>query len=76
MRNETLPLTALAKIASGRDHITTAEFAKATSKSRQTLRKNFCHTGECYGIRPVNVGNDLLWPVPAIGILLDGAQNE
>jgi hypothetical protein len=64
----------LAAIAAGRDHITTAEFAKATSKAPQTVRKNFCLTGECYGIRPVKVGNNLLWPVIATATLLsDGS---
>lgn len=48
---------ALAEIAAGRDHITTAEFARATNKAPQTVRKNYCLTGECFGIRPVKVGN-------------------
>lgn len=72
MRNE-IPLPpALAAIAAGRDHITTAEFARATIKAPQTVRKNYCLTGECYGIRPVKVGNNLLWPVASIGALLSG----
>ncbi len=64
--------TALAEIAAGRDHITTAEFARATSKAPQTVRKNYCLSGECFGIRPVKVGNNLLWPVARIGALLSG----
>lgn len=65
-------LDALAHVADGRDHITTAEFAKATGKAPQTVRKNYCLTGECYGIRPVKVGNALLWPVAPTAALLTG----
>jgi hypothetical protein len=63
---------ALAEIASGRDHINTAEFAKATNRASQTIRKNFCLTGECFGIRPLKFGNRLLWPVAEIAELLTG----
>lgn len=63
---------ALAKVAAGRDHVNTAEFARATSKAPQTVRKNYCLTGECFGIRPTKVGNHLLWPVAPIAALLKG----
>ncbi len=68
------PLSALAQIANGRDHITTAEFARATNKAPQTARKNYCMTGQCYGIRPIKVGNSLLWPVVAVRRLLSGTR--
>ena len=67
----TLP-PALAAIAAGRDHIQTAEFARAANRASQTIRKNYCLTGECFGIRPVKFGNRLLWPVAAISDLLNG----
>ncbi len=57
---KTLP-PVLAEIAAGRDHIKTAEFAKALNKAAQTARKNYCLTGEAWGIKPVKVGNSLLW---------------
>jgi hypothetical protein len=63
----------LASVAGGRDHINTAEFARATNKAPQTVRKNYCLTGECYGIRPTKVGNHLLWPVLPIAALLKGS---
>jgi hypothetical protein len=66
----TMP-TALANIAAGRDHIQTAEFARATNRASQTIRKNYCLTGECYGIRPVKFGNRLQWPVAAVAALLN-----
>ena len=65
---------ALAAIAAGRDFIKTAEFAQATNKKPQTIRKNFCLSGECFGIVPVKVGNALLWPVAPTGALLNGGS--
>jgi hypothetical protein len=62
--------SALAEIAAGRDHLTTAEFARAASRAAQTIRKNYCQNGTCFGIRPVKVGNRLLWPVADIAALL------
>jgi hypothetical protein len=62
----------LAAIAAGRDHIQTAEYAHAANRASQTIRKNYCLTGECFGIRPVKFGNRLLWPVADIAALLNG----
>ena len=64
--------TSLAAIAGGRTHLTTAEFARATNKAAQTVRKNYCLQGECYGVRPVKIGNSLNWPVAATAALLNG----
>lgn len=61
---------ALAIIAAGRDHIQTVEFARATNRACQTIRKNHCLTGECFGIRPIKFGNRLQWPVAAVAALL------
>ena len=72
--NTTKP-SALAEIAAGRDHIQTSEFAKATNRASQTIRKNYCLTGECFGIRPVKFGNRLLWPVSDISALLTGSKS-
>jgi hypothetical protein len=60
----------LSEISAGRDHINTCEFATVFDKSRQTIRKNYCIQGHCYGIRPIKVGNALLWPVESIAVLL------
>lgn len=65
-------LPQLLAIANGRDHLTSAEYAIVTRKESQTIRKNYCLKGECFGIRPVKVGNDLLWPVAEIAALLSG----
>lgn len=60
----------LAAVAAGRDHILTDEFARATNRASQTVRKNYCLTGECYGIRPIKFSGRLLWPVAEIAKLL------
>jgi hypothetical protein len=70
MSNNTL--AALTAIAAGRDHLITGEFAKAVNRAGQTIRKNYCLKGECFGIRPVKIGNRLLWPVAQIAALLSG----
>ncbi len=66
-------LSALSAIANGRDHIQTAEFARAANRASQTIRKNYCLQGECFGIRPIKIGNRLLWPVAEIFKLLSGS---
>lgn len=63
-------LPALTQIAQGRDHINTAEFGRAISRSGQTIRKNLCLEGEAYGVRPVKIRGRLLWPVAAIAAIL------
>ena len=68
------PPTALSLIASGRDHVQTSEFARAVNRSSQTIRKNYCLKGECFGIRPIKFGNRLLWPVIEIASLLNGKE--
>jgi len=65
-------LPELSQIAAGRDHIITGEFARVINRADQTIRKNYCLHGECYGIRPVKIGNRLLWPVARIAVLLRG----
>lgn len=74
MPANTLP-SALASISAGRDHIKTEEYARLISRSALTVRKNYCLTGECFGIRPVKVGNRLLWPVADVASLLGGGAN-
>lgn len=68
-------LSALSEIAAGRDHILTSEFAQAVNRAPQTVRKNYCQTGHCFGIRPLKFGNRLLWSVAETAELLSrGAQ--
>jgi hypothetical protein len=71
MTNSIIP-PALAVIATNRDHIQTSEYGRAINRASQTIRKNYCETGHCFGIRPVKFGNRLLWPVSEIAALLSG----
>lgn len=65
-------LSNLEKIAADRDHVGTSEYGRAIGHADHTIRKNYCETGEAYGIRPVKVGGRLLWPVKEIAALLKG----
>lgn len=63
----------LLAVAGGRDLITTPEFAQVFNVRPQTVRKNYCLTGEAYGIRPTKIGNRLLWSVTKVAQRLQGA---
>jgi hypothetical protein len=63
---------ALAQVANGRDHINTEEFANAFNRKSQTVRKNYCLTGGCFGVRPIKLYGRLLWPVADIVASLQG----
>lgn len=67
---------ALAEISQDRDHLQTAEFARAINRTSQTVRKNYCLTGHCFGIKPVKFGNRLLWPVTDVASLLSSKNVE
>lgn len=70
--NNTLP-TGLASLAGNRDLITTQEFAQVFNVASQTIRKNYCQTGKAYGIKPLKIGNRLLWSVAHVAKRLQGA---
>lgn len=59
-------LPGLSAIAGHRDLITTPELAKILNVSPQMIRKNYCLSGHCYGLKPVKLGNKLLWTVQSI----------
>lgn len=74
MQTVSIP-TNLAEISQGRDHITTDETARATNYKAQSIRKEFSQTGAFKGIRPIKIGNKLLWPVePVAKLLSEGAE--
>ena len=62
----------LSAIAGNRDFISTPEVAQVFNVASQTIRKNYCLTGEAYGIRPIKIGNRLLWSVAKIAEKLQG----
>lgn len=61
----------LAEIACSRDYITTGEFSRVISKAVQTIRKEHSINGEAFGIKPIKIGNRLLWSVDRIAYLLN-----
>ncbi len=65
---------ALAKLARGRDLITTREFAFVTNVEQQTVRKNLSSHGHCFGIKPTKIGNKNNFPVAETALLLQGEQ--
>jgi hypothetical protein len=65
---------ALAEIAAGRDHLTTAEIAYAFNRAPQTVRKNYCLSGEFCGVRPIKINGRLSWPVKDADIVLSGGN--
>jgi hypothetical protein len=69
--NSAIP-AGLSQVAGVRDFITTDELAQCLSKAVQTIRKTHCECGAVYGIKPVKVGNRLLWPVAKVAELLEG----
>jgi hypothetical protein len=65
-------LSELAAISFGRDFLNTNEFAQVMVCKPQTARKNYCLTGECFGVRPLKRGRNLLWPVARTSEVLSG----
>jgi hypothetical protein len=64
----------LAEIAGNRDLITTEEFAKIFNCAEQTVRKNHFLDKKVFGIKPVKVGQRLLWPVIHIAKIINDAN--
>ena len=71
-RNEIAMPDGLAAVAAGRDHINTREFAYALGKSAGQILKLHHFDGAAYGVRPLKIGRDLLWPVTEVAKLLNG----
>jgi hypothetical protein len=67
-------LSRLLGYTNGRPHATTTEYAHLIGKAQQTIRKNYCLTGDAFGIVPIKIGNRLLWPVEGIAQLLSGGN--
>ena len=63
----------LSAAAGSSDVLTTIEFANAFRVASQTVRKNYSLTGECYGIKPIKIGNRLLWSFAKVAERLGGA---
>ena len=66
----------LAALANGRDRIQTDETARVTNYKSQSIRKEFCQTGAFKGIKPIKIGNKLLWAVEDVAKLLSGGTAQ
>lgn len=60
------------EIHSNNTHWDTAEFATQLHRSPQTIRRLVSEKGEAYGVRPIKIGNKLLWPIADVKALLEG----
>jgi hypothetical protein len=68
--------TALSKVASNRDLISTHEYGTLIDRSSQTIRKNYCQTGEAFGLRPIKIGNRLMWRVNDVARLIEEGESK
>lgn len=65
----------LATIAAKTDYLRTEELANLLCRASQTIRKAYCLSGHYLSIRPVKLGNRLLWPIKEVAkVLAGGAQ--
>ena len=74
--NHVVPMPpTLAAIAAQNDYLRTEELANILRRASQTIRKAYCLTGHYLNIRPVKLGNRLLWPGKEVAqVLAGGAQ--
>ena len=68
--------SALLKISGSRDLVSTNEYATLIDKTAQTIRKNYCLTGDAFGIRPIKIGNRLMWRVNDVARLIEEGETK
>lgn len=61
----------LAAISQGRDFLKTSEFGHIIRLSNSGVRWNYKRTGSVCGVKPVQMGTRLLWPVSQIAEMLN-----
>ena len=64
----------LAKIANGRDIISTNEAGLATNTSPQTIRKHLCINGHFHGCKPIKIGGRQNLVVSDLAKLIRGVR--
>ena len=65
----------LARIANGRDNLSTNEDAYATGAAPQTIRKHLCLHGHFHGVKPVRIGGRLYFRVTDLAPLIRGEKS-
>ena len=66
----------LKNIFQGRDLIPTLDYADQIGMKPQTVRKNYCQTGEAFGLRPIKIGNRLMWRVNDVAKLIEYGETK
>ncbi|QKM64649.1 hypothetical protein DCO17_05005 [Polynucleobacter tropicus] len=66
----------LAKIANGRDLISTHETAFAFGIVPQTLRKHLCTKGSFHGVKPIKIGERWHFSVRDLALLMRGELHK
>jgi hypothetical protein len=74
--NDNELLQQLYRVTPGRLHATTQELGRLTGHADQTIRKAHSQTGEFLGLRPIKIGNRLLWSLAEIAVLLSDAGSN
>lgn len=59
-------LSKLTALAATTDYLITDELADVLSRASPTIYKSHSSTGHYFGIRPVKLGNRLLWPIEEV----------
>ena len=65
----------LARLALGRDNLSTSEAAFATSTSPKTIRKHLCLFGHFHGIQPIKIGGRLYFKVIDLAKLINNGTS-
>jgi len=65
----------LAKIALGRDNLSTNEAAFAISTSPKTIRKHLCLFGHFHGLKPIRLGGRLYFKVIDLAKLINNGTS-
>lgn len=65
----------LARVANGRDNLSTNEAAYATGTAPQTIRKHLCLFGHFHGIKPLRIGGRLYFKVTDLAQLVRGDKS-
>ena len=64
----------LARIANGRDNLSTNEAAYAIGAAPQTIRKHLCLYGHFHGVKPIRIGSRLYFKVSDLAPLVRGEK--
>ena len=64
----------LAKLANGRDNLSTKDAAFVTNNSPKTIHKHLCLFGHFHGVTPIKIGGRLYFRVSDLAKLIRGVK--